>query len=634
MRPASGGAPADAKDFWIWDPIDGATFSHPSECPVDDEALAKAKFIEKKCGPHFTKISAVKVLDRKGNIVMIARSDGSNHEVDKSRLLPWYEGLVVLQEIEGKRNLPGWFTSEVQHVLDKERIKYSKNASGLSAALYVEKRLVDSAVTGARVFDNDDKEWNYRREALRGDEKLALSNEGEDVPGFFKIRDITGYMPPWEAFCHERCGIYQDFYQVRWEHPFSEIDYSRVENGCSGVPGATWEPDECVPPHLDALRIREKRSWFKSKKEQESKRNDELLQQAAKRARTHDSQQAPPPSADRRPVRIARLRRDGKPLHQDVYRSKLGHDFAPEEVDQKLGNIRAGWPKQPSEYPPGYGAANPPGFCTLKCDCMDDQRPQQQWETHKAWLEDPSRSAAAQTSLDNLAEQTRFVTRRGEVSKMWYFQTGSSILGDQTHVRAALDLAAEIQKSIQEVLKDIPLAAISHGADPVRIPALAFLPAGSDYEPLSFALAADPPVGLWATIGVDDGILRALAVPPARPAPLKVEMNFIEGICGSVECRVSDKAAGSSPWNAATVKVVTHFNDVRRCQLLKNARIVLKERLSLLYSFEANTPKETSLGRWLEDMYRLLRMLRGSTVANVVKTEVHSTRPPSSARAF
>merc|ERR1712060_178572 len=103
---------------------------------------------------------------------------------------------------------------------------------------------------------------------------------------FFKIRDITGYLPPWEAFCNEKCGFYQDFYQVRWEYPFSEVDYSRVENGCMATVGATWEPDECLPAHLDPLRLAAKRAWIKTQREKEKQTADEKLRErqlAAKR---------------------------------------------------------------------------------------------------------------------------------------------------------------------------------------------------------------------------------------------------------------------------------------------------------------------------------------------------------------
>merc|ERR1711865_410815 len=88
-----------------------------------------------------------------------------------------------------------------------------------------------------------------------------MSGSAAEIEGFFKIDKLCKYMPPWEAFCHPKCGYYQDFYQVQWSHPFSEIDYGQCENGCSDLIGATWEPDECLPACLDRFRVQAKRAW-------------------------------------------------------------------------------------------------------------------------------------------------------------------------------------------------------------------------------------------------------------------------------------------------------------------------------------------------------------------------------------
>jgi hypothetical protein len=36
-----------------------------------------------------------------------------------------------------------------------------------------------------------------------------------------------------------------------------------------GTLGATWEPDECLPPQLDRIRLREKKSWIERRKDAE-----------------------------------------------------------------------------------------------------------------------------------------------------------------------------------------------------------------------------------------------------------------------------------------------------------------------------------------------------------------------------
>merc|ERR1712187_813161 len=123
------------------------------------------------------------------------------------------------------------------------------------------------------VLDMDDREWEYRREDLTADGINLV--EGENLPGAFDVKEIVEYLPPWEAFCHEKCGFYQDFYLVKWKYPYSEVDYSKTENGCTWMIGATWEPDECLPAHLDALRYAAKKAWV-------MKHRDELLRERRK----------------------------------------------------------------------------------------------------------------------------------------------------------------------------------------------------------------------------------------------------------------------------------------------------------------------------------------------------------------
>merc|ERR1711963_1227834 len=98
-------------------------------------------------------------------------------------------------------------------------------------------------------------------------------------------------------------------------------------------------------------------------------------------------------------------------------------------------SVRTGWPRTPEEYPPGYGVASPPGFCSTFCDCMDDARMQHHWEVHKAWLEDRQRTQDVKCTIE------AFSRRSGvEVRGRSDFQTAQTKLPDQTHSRAALDL--------------------------------------------------------------------------------------------------------------------------------------------------------------------------------------------------
>ncbi|CAJ1396654.1 unnamed protein product [Effrenium voratum] len=604
-------AQQQATHVWIWDPVDNNSFIHPGENPNNDEALAKQRFVEKVCGPRIARLSKAKLLDRKGTTSMVAREDGSNHEVPMSRVLPWIEGLLVLQEIEDSDSPPAWFTDHFREILEKERIKYAKSV--IPGALYVERKLTLQAVTGAK-YDLDDHQYNFRREKVNQDEPIPEATDEELAPGFWKIHDITGYMPPWEAFCHQKCGLYQDFYQVRWDRPFLEADYSRVENGCVGVPGATWEPDECLPPHLDALRVREKKLWAKKRKEQELL---EVANKAAKRSRSDASLvDSSSPQADKPPPKMARYRRDGKLLIPDMFRSKIGHDFAPEAMDDRSSNIRVGWPRKAEEYPEGFGCAAPPGFCLPGCDCMDDQRPQKPWETVKNWLEDPQRSSEAQASIEHLSAQQRFVRRRGQ---------------DHTQTRAAYALAQEVELQIKTALKDVPLSALMDATDQVRIPAVAYLKSGEDYAPVRFELSPTSTARAWATIGPEDGLLKCHVAPATRPATVQVELHYPEACSAVLNLLVTSSERPA--WRTGTAGVVAKFQDVQTCPLARNARIVLQEHLSKVYNFDLRAPKEVLFGQWLGCMELLLRMLRSLAMANVVKPEGLSKPPPRAALA-
>ncbi|CAE8633210.1 unnamed protein product, partial [Polarella glacialis] len=324
-------------------------------------------------------------------------------------------------------------------------------------------------------------------------------------------------------------------------------------------------------------------------------------------------------------------RRDGAPLQQDCMFCLVGHDLpAGDVLNGDKGNIQSGWPRRHEEYPPGFGVSDPPGFCFPHCDCMDDQRPQKPWETSKPWLEDPTRTAAVNASIDALTAQARFVRRRGQVTKMCSFETNTIALGDQTHVRASLDLAGIVERLIRDSLKDIPLSAISDPLSPVRIPARAFLGPEMDYEPQSFSFAA---VHDGLAIGTDDGHLSVVgAGPPARPMHFRIEFFHSEGQVATADCAVVDRQkTAQSPWSVASASLVRRFMDGQNCQLVRSARIVLHDHLTQVFDFGTRTPKELSFGVWLSAMSKILRLLRSTAVANLVKTEA-SSRPPSGMR--
>jgi len=302
--------------------------------------------------------------------------------------------------------------------------------------------------------------------------------------------------------------------------------------------------------------------------------------------------------------------------------SKVGHDFSPGDIEQTLGQIRSGWPKQPQDYPKGYAVASPPGFCWADCDCMDDQRPQKSWETRKAWLEDPARSSAAQAAIQMFSGQTRFVRRRGQVSKLCYFETAQGQFLDQTHNKAALELGSTIERAIQTVLQHIPVNALMNEADQVRIPCRAFLSEDSDYEPLrchASLASGGGPLPNWVSLDPDIGWISATRQPTPSELPLQLRVEFAhaEGTVQTANCSVIAESAQSS-WMMVTVPIAQRFNEPARCPLERGVRAALHEHFNELYDFNKRISRDRPLGAWLQTMGCIMRLLRsagGSSLA-------------------
>eukprot|EP00927_Polykrikos_kofoidii_P081656 TRINITY_DN7926_c0_g1_i1.p1 TRINITY_DN7926_c0_g1~~TRINITY_DN7926_c0_g1_i1.p1 ORF type:complete len:711 (-),score=120.82 TRINITY_DN7926_c0_g1_i1:138-2270(-) len=636
----SGQGGSSSQQVWVWCPLPGdrdTILEHPSDLPMD-EATAKVRWVQGRRGPRLSRISPATLIQTKGTTALIAEA-GATREIPKSTVLPWYEGLLLLDELENSSDTPGHLQASwnkdkaLQEILAQERAKFKV----LSGALYTERRLVTTSVTGASFFDKDDREWAYRRENVNGEDKSGLV-EGEDGGGFWRVKEVTDYLPPWEAFSHERCGFYQDFYQVRWEHPFSEIDYSKVENGSTTGFGATWEPDECLPAHLDPLRLAAKKAWIKRHREHEKsvaqqklavKRPGASPPEAVKRQRSdlngdddHKGNEEKKPIIPKK-----RNKRDGKKLDPDMFILTAGHDFAPPEKLEMLGNIRSGWPKTSMDYPRGYGVANPPGFCWDGCDCMDDRRPQRSWETHKAWLEEAERTKAANACIELFSQQTKFVRRRGQVSKMCFFETAQDQRPDLTHQRAALSLAGSVSRRVGEVMRAIPLYSLmTDVSPPVTLPTSAFLPDDMDVEPLRYD-ATNAKTGEqlpeWFSIDPASGAMTATdGVLLAESLEMKIDLYHSEGTVASASCIITPQKAmpPTAPWNIATAAIIARFENTDTCPLDKMARNVLQERLMGLYDFNSKAVRLVSLGQWLQTITVLLRMLKSSVVAVITPT--------------
>lgn len=627
---------------WIWCPVDknqASTFKHPADLPIEDEEMAKKLFVEGMRGPKIARISPAQMIKSEGNMALIAEK-GSIREVPKYMVLPWYEGLLLLEELQAVDGKSGhlqanWIDQELKGVLDKEKKDRFRRLDG---TLYCEKRLMNIAVTGARFVDKEEQEWAFRRENIKAESAVELL-DGEDSQQFWRIKEVIGYLPPWEAFHHDKCGFYQDFYQVRWGFPFSEVDYSSVENGCASEKGATWEPDECLPAHLDPLRMAAKRVWIKKKRLEDQKIAAELKAKASgaspsgSASASSKREQAPEPPAP--PAKMARVRRDGSGLDRDLLRSRIGHDFAPEAVEASLGKVRHGWPKKPEDYPTGFAVASPPGFCFDRCDCMDDARAQRAWELNKVWLEDSNRVVAANSAVAAFSAQETFVRRRGTVSRRSFFESASGRHLDQTHATAARDLAQGVERAIKDVLQKIPVSSLVRSdSDAVLIPARAFLADDNDYQPISFAgsLTRGTALPQWCQLDPDNGRLVAVRPPGPTDLPMtiQVDLSHAEGHVANALATVIDTRypPNASPWFSITVPIVLRYADQNRCTLERGVRIALLDHFSEIFDFQRRTAREKSLGAWLQVMTRILCLLRAAAGSNLSLTPAASVARP------
>eukprot|EP00434_Breviolum_minutum_P001562 symbB.v1.2.001379.t1/scaffold67.1/size356791/5 len=472
---ATNGLANNSSEIWVWDPVKGPNFEHPGAIPVDDFDRAKSLFIYRHCGPFLAKISRaiVKAYDDVAGVATIIRQGGQTEAMPRGRVIHWCEGLLILQSIKASRYQVDWFTRDLEHLMNQQLAKMQQ----LTAHHYVQERLLNEVVTGAKYKDMKRITHSFRRRGLLAeDRETRPANPAtlDEMMGFWKIDKIAGYMPPWEAFLE--FGIYQDFYLVYWQHPFQHVDYCSTENG-SCILGTTWEPDECLPPHLDDIRLREKRAWIK-------RRKDAGAQVALEVQKGHGSKKRPRLDCHST-IPIAKHRRDGRPLERDLFCWRVGHDFQPEKMED---NVRIGWPLKPTDYPKGYGVADPPGFCLKTCDCMDDGRLQTQREMEKKWLDDGTRDLAVLMAIQNFSNQRHFVQRRGQVSNQHRFEhlltLPSRSSRDSVHA-VARSLADEVAREISNAMQEVPLEALFDREDQVRIPFLAFQKEGNDYRSLA-----------------------------------------------------------------------------------------------------------------------------------------------------
>lgn len=254
---------------------------------------------------------------------------------------------------------------------------------------------------------------------------------------------------------------------------------------------------------------------------------------------------------------------------------------------------------------------------------MDDQRPQRTWETHKAWLEEADRTKQALQGIDIFSKQVHFVRRRGQVSKMCFFETAQEKKHDQTHANAALDLSGSLGRRVAEVLKAIPMNALHVTGDGCRvcIPAVSFLPEESDVEPLRYEgrLVSGGALPSWLKLDQSTGEFSATERSMTEDLHIHVDMYHSEGLAGNCQLIITPQRplGSAAPWMVATGAIIARFSDLVQVPLEGAVRSVLQERLADIYDFNLRGAKNISLGQWLRIIKSIQRMLRSTAVAHI-----------------
>lgn len=618
-KPSTGGAPAAAAALgkrWIWRKADGAleSFFDPSVLP--ETAVAhEARLYEKLWGPNSARLVTVTVVQQtaQGKILVQEPGKGSAFEVPPTLILTWYEGLLVLDAVTRAIPTLAW-VAELKDTLEAERTRFKQKGEEFDSAQYVEQRLLNVAITGPAFLDSFGRKRPHRRGGLRKE----LPSLAENKDGYYEVESLEGYIPPWEAFVRNGCGIYQDFYLVRWGGTHSATDYSATE--CGGtMPGATWEPDECLPDDLDQFRILAKKRWVQQRKEHERKGNEAASQNGMKLP-THV--QAIKPLVRRASSYNPMNRR----LFEDMAEPGRGHAWSSAlgAIDDR--DIQRGWPKRPEDYPKGHAPVEPPGACNETCNCMEDWH-MGRVDVKKAWLQDTGRMDASRASMETFIQMCQ-VVRRGQVSGMHYLEPSQLSVKPLT-ARAegmlqAREFAKMVVERIQEMAKGIPLGTLKRGdsGEIVRALSLAFTctTGALEFRPLQFRLAPGHPP--WLSIDGASGALRAapntdIKTIGNKPVAVNLDLCAFHGdLAGTARevYRIDFKIDPTVPEDgsnlvASTQRVATQAVKLTAASL----QALIRRQMEEAFNFDRGSAQRVPVVRWADIMTSVVLSARAAS---------------------
>lgn len=484
----------------------------------ESEADFQKRYVQGNNGPWWAQLVGPCSLQGKQGAKITLQVTGTNEELtlDAHELVPKNEGLYVLDAMSSWKEKPEWF-SPLEVFL--RAAKSEQKAGVLKSSIYfLQKILEKQFITGPSFGTPGGVEIHHRRM----DKDFFTGQPEKGVPGTetFEVESLQGFMPAWEAFVHPKCGLYQDFYLVHWAAPYDKQDFSQAENG-SDKPGCTWEPDQSLPWDLDQLRLGVRRQWCeqrrKREQELEKKYEEEKVQKAAAATAAAAKAAAEPPSKKRR--------FNDECQCKDVFAANSTmHGFALYAQLKQESDIKNMWPKHPKDFPPGYGSAEPPGYCT-NCNCMED------WHlgqldpfANKAWIYDQERDTAVYKALDAFTAQMHIVSKRGAVSKKHYLEAvaGPGQPPNQADAEMASLFSDGAFEMLRHVAKNIPFYLFADPNDAKTRKSLvtaltpAFSHLGSTFGPQQYRYVEQYD---WMQIDPESGeivLLKDIAAPRAN----------------------------------------------------------------------------------------------------------------------
>jgi hypothetical protein len=322
----------------------------------------------------------------------------------------------------------------------------------------------------------------------------------------------------------------------------------------------------------------------------------------------------------------------GYPVSSDFHNPFAKHGWEqgqPRDEDRTQGErkIAMGWPKKASDYPKGYGPANPPGCCNEKCDCMKDWLLGQSYEEREQdRSHNQHRARKAEAGIQALA-QIEGVKRRGDNSGQWFLESTSRISIDTNQFRKSAAQMKEITFSaIRELAKQIPMHAFqrddSASLCEVLVPAVVFVHLNGSLMPSRYNLKKSLP---WLAME-PSGELHITAAPPELPAggsqTVDIELTFdnvpAQVVIEEFNFRVTniglEKDQETQLLRRLTKNVIDAMSEMR---IMPRLRRCLEARLNSVCDCATGALKEHSLGTWIQAMKEAAQVAQVCSIAHV-----------------